>query len=90
VRHAMLVPITAAALARHPVAERRDSAPAQPGVSPCGYFFNIKDGATILDEQGIEFDNMQAVKNEAVRSSADLLKAFMASTSGRVSRGNSG
>jgi hypothetical protein len=40
------------------------------------YFFNIKDGATILDEQGIEFDNMQAVKNEAVRSSADLLKGL--------------
>jgi hypothetical protein len=40
------------------------------------YFFNIKDGATILDEQGIEFDNIQEVKDEAVRSSADLLKGL--------------
>src|SRR3954463_11891508 len=40
------------------------------------YFFNIKDGATILDEEGIEFDNMQGVKDEAVGSSADLLKGL--------------
>jgi hypothetical protein len=40
------------------------------------YFFNIRDGKTMLDEEGIEFDDMDAVKNEAVQSSADMLKGL--------------
>jgi hypothetical protein len=40
------------------------------------YYFNVKDGKTMLDEEGIEFDDMEAVKNEAVQSSADMLKGL--------------
>jgi hypothetical protein len=40
------------------------------------YYFNIKDGKTMLDEEGIELDDMEAVKNEAVQSSADMLKGL--------------
>jgi hypothetical protein len=40
------------------------------------YYFNIHDGRTMLDEQGMELGDMEAVKNEAVRTSADLLKGI--------------
>jgi hypothetical protein len=40
------------------------------------YYFNIKDGKTMLDEEGIELDDMEAVRNEAVQSSADMLKGL--------------
>jgi hypothetical protein len=40
------------------------------------YFFHLKDGQTILDDEGIEFESMDLVKNEAVQSSADMLKAL--------------
>ena len=36
------------------------------------YYFNVKDGTTMLDEEGIELDDMSAVKKEAVQSSADF------------------
>jgi hypothetical protein len=38
------------------------------------YYFNVKDGSTMLDEEGMELDNMDAVQKEAVQSSADLLR----------------
>jgi hypothetical protein len=40
------------------------------------YYFNIKDGTTIHDDEGMEFDNIGAVKEEAIRSSNDLLKGL--------------
>ena len=40
------------------------------------YFFNIKDGSTMLDEEGIEFSDMDAVKTEAVQSAADMLRGL--------------
>jgi hypothetical protein len=38
------------------------------------YYFHVKDGETMLDEEGLEFDDVEHVKSEAVQSSADLLK----------------
>jgi hypothetical protein len=43
------------------------------------YYFNIKDGDTILDEEGVELKNIDAVKREAVQSTADILKGFKGS-----------
>jgi hypothetical protein len=40
------------------------------------YYFNIKDGITILDNEGTEFADLSAVKEEAVRSSGDMLKGL--------------
>ncbi|MFL5037301.1 MAG: DUF6894 family protein [Microvirga sp.] len=40
------------------------------------YYFNVKDGETLLDGEGTEFADMNAVRNEAVGSSADLLKGL--------------
>ena len=39
-------------------------------------YFNVKDGKTMLDEEGIEFLHMDDVKTEAVRSSSDMLKGL--------------
>jgi hypothetical protein len=38
------------------------------------YYFNFKDGKTILDDEGVEFADMEGVKKEAIQSSADMLK----------------
>jgi hypothetical protein len=38
------------------------------------YFFNIKDGEALFDEEGMELDDIDAVKNEAFHSSLDMLK----------------
>jgi len=38
------------------------------------YYFNIRDGDTLLDDEGLELDDMDAVKSEAVNSAADSLK----------------
>jgi hypothetical protein len=40
------------------------------------YYFNIKDGTTIHDDEGMELDDMEAMKAEALRSSVDLLKGL--------------
>jgi hypothetical protein len=40
------------------------------------YYFHVKDGQLLLDEEGIEFDDMDAVKQEAVQSAADMLKGL--------------
>src|SRR4051794_7647843 len=56
-----------------PVAERRDCAPAQPNGFPMRYFFHVKDGTEMLDENGVEFADMNAIKQEAVQAAAELL-----------------
>jgi hypothetical protein len=38
------------------------------------YYFNIKDGQALLDPTGVEFADMEAVKDEAVKCSGDMLK----------------
>jgi hypothetical protein len=40
------------------------------------YYFNIKDGTAIHDDEGIELDDMEAVKTEALRSSVDMMKGL--------------
>ena len=40
------------------------------------YYFNIKDGKAMLDEEGLELSDMEAVREEAVQSSADMLKGL--------------
>ena len=57
------------------MAERRASAPAQPEFN-VRYFFNFKDGTTTLDDEGIELDGMAAVKDEALKSSTEILKGL--------------
>ena len=54
------------------------------------YYFNVKDGKTMLDEEGIEFLHMDDVKTEAVRSSSDMLKGLEASIFGLANLGYSG
>jgi hypothetical protein len=40
------------------------------------YFFNVKDGESIFDDEGMEFDDIEGVKTEALKSSADMLKGL--------------
>jgi hypothetical protein len=40
------------------------------------YYFNIRDGKTMLDEQGIELNDMKAVKEEALRTAPDMIRAI--------------
>jgi hypothetical protein len=47
-----------------------------PELLPMRYYFNIKDGKTMLDDEGLEFANLEAVRNEGLLSSADMLKAL--------------
>ena len=42
------------------------------------YYFNFKNGASSLDADGLEFADMEAAKDEAVKASADLLKGVRA------------
>jgi hypothetical protein len=59
-----------------PVAERRGSALARTGSSAMRYYFNIKDGTTMLDEEGMEFDNLEMLKKEALLVAPDMIKAI--------------
>ena len=38
------------------------------------FYFNITDGETMLDDEGMEFPDLDAVRHEAVQSSAEMLK----------------
>jgi hypothetical protein len=40
------------------------------------YYFNIKDGTTVLDDEGMELNDLAAVKEEALHSSSDMLKGL--------------
>jgi hypothetical protein len=42
------------------------------------YYFNFRNGSVTLDPDGAEFADVAAVKDEAVRCGADLLKCFRA------------
>jgi hypothetical protein len=42
-------------------------------------YFNIRDGETSLDEEGLELRDMEAVKDEAVQATADLVKGMKGS-----------
>ena len=56
------------------MAERRSSAPAQPtGYPHMRYFFHVKDGKEILDQEGVELLDLSGVKEEAIKASAELL-----------------
>src|SRR4051812_42585322 len=37
------------------------------------YYFNVKDGKVMLDENGVDLADMQAVKREALLASTELL-----------------
>ena len=54
------------------------------------YFFHVKDGKEMLDEDGIEFSDMDAVKKEAVQASTELLAARTRPSSGAGNLGSSG
>jgi hypothetical protein len=43
------------------------------------YFIHVKDGKEMLDDEGIELSNMQAVKDEVLKVSVDLLGGLHAS-----------
>ena len=38
------------------------------------YYFNFKDGQTMLDDEGMELSDMDEVKTEAARSSGEMLR----------------
>jgi hypothetical protein len=38
------------------------------------YYFHVRDGESLLDEEGVELAGMDAVREEAIQSSGDLLK----------------
>ena len=38
------------------------------------YYFNITDGVDLLDEEGLELADLDAVKKEALLSSGEMLK----------------
>jgi len=38
------------------------------------YYFNIKDEVDLLDEEGLELSDLDAVKKEALLSSGEMLK----------------
>ena len=40
------------------------------------YYFNVKDGETILDDEGIELPGMEAVRDEAVATSLEILRGM--------------
>jgi hypothetical protein len=40
---------------------------------PVRYFIHVKDGKEMLDEEGVELSNMQAVKDEVLNVSVELL-----------------
>ncbi|HEY5965134.1 MAG TPA: hypothetical protein VIU42_14050 [Xanthobacteraceae bacterium] len=54
------------------------------------FYFNIQDGETLLDDEGMELPDLDAVRHEAVQSSAEMLMTWKAGSSGPVNRGSSG
>jgi hypothetical protein len=38
------------------------------------YFFHMRDGETILDREGIELANLDAVREEALRACGEMLR----------------
>jgi hypothetical protein len=40
------------------------------------YYFNVKDGETILDNEGIELPGMEAVREEALATSLEILRGM--------------
>ena len=56
------------------MAERRYSAPAQTGASCVLFFFNLKDGNTVLDDHGVECATVGEARIEGIRATADKLQ----------------
>ena len=40
------------------------------------FYFHVKDGSTILDEDGSEFPNVEVVKDNADRASGEMLRGL--------------
>ena len=38
------------------------------------YFFNVKDGRTILDEEGVELSSLAEARNAAIVNSGEILR----------------
>jgi hypothetical protein len=38
------------------------------------YYFNLKDGRTVLDKEGTEFPDIHAARREAVRYGGEILR----------------
>ena len=38
------------------------------------YYFNLKDGRTSLDEEGVELATLQEARNMAIRNSGEVLR----------------
>ena len=39
-------------------------------------FFNIKDGETVLDEEGVELVDLAAIQHEALHSTAGMIQSM--------------
>ena len=44
------------------------------------FFFNVTDGSVFLDPVGTDLDGLEAVREEAIRASAELLRGLGAET----------
>ena len=58
----------------NPVAERRDRAPALNRSPNMRYYFHVQDGEALLDGEGMELSSTEAIREEAIQSSGELLK----------------
>jgi hypothetical protein len=38
------------------------------------YFFNVHDGKDIIDDEGLELPDLEAVRKEAIRASGGIIK----------------
>ena len=38
------------------------------------FFFHVEDGATFLDADGIDFPDLKAARDEAIRATAEILR----------------
>jgi hypothetical protein len=50
------------------------SDPANTGDRPMRYFFHVKYTDTMFDEEGLEFDKIEDVREEAIISSAEMIR----------------
>jgi hypothetical protein len=44
------------------------------GASVSRYYFNVKDGKTILDDEGTELPSLEAARKAAIEHSGEILK----------------
>jgi hypothetical protein len=54
------------------------------------YYFNVQDGATLLDDEGLEFTDINEVRTEDLQSAVDFIKDIRVGIFGRANHGGFG